>query len=80
MAKLKRLSDKGFDVRFAKKDIDWIRQEASHRRLAPTHLIGMAVFDWFGDNAQTRGPRTKQNEIILLSRFDQEIYHLIMKD
>ena len=80
MAKAKRLSDKGFDVRFAKKDIDWIQQEASHRRLAPTHLIRMAVFDWFRDNAQTREPQTKKNEIILFSRFDQEIYHLIIKN
>ena len=56
MAKPKRLSDKGFHVRFAKKGIDWIQQEASYRRLAPTHLIRMAVFDWFRDNAQTKEP------------------------
>jgi len=60
MAKPKRLSREGFHIRFAKEDIDWIRQEASHRRLAPTHLIGMAVFDWFRDNAQTKEPRTKE--------------------
>jgi len=27
MAKPKRLSDKGFHVGFAKKDVDWIQQE-----------------------------------------------------
>jgi len=60
MPKPKRLSDKGFHVRFAKKDIDWIQQEALHRRLAPTHLIRMAVFDWFRENAQTKEPQTKK--------------------
>ncbi len=43
-----------------KKDIDWIEQEALHRRLAPTHLIRMAVFDWFRDNALTKEPQTKK--------------------
>ena len=72
MAKPKRLSDKGFHVRSAKKDIDWIQQEASHRRLAPTHLIRMAVFDWFRENRQTKEPRTKKNEITLFSRFERK--------
>jgi len=40
----------------------------------------MAVFDWFRDNASTREPQTKKSEIILFSRFDEEIYHLIIKD
>jgi len=62
VAKPKRLSKEGFHVRFAKEDIDWIRQEASHRRLAPTHLIRMAVFDWFRGNAQTKEPQIKDKE------------------
>ena len=57
MPKPKRLSKEGYHVRFAKEDIDWIRQEALHRRLAPTHLIRMAVFDWFRNNAQTKEPK-----------------------
>jgi len=61
MAKPKRLSKEGFHIQFAKEDIDWIRQEASHRRLAPTHLIGMAVFDWFRENAQTKNHQTEKN-------------------
>jgi len=60
MAKPKPLSEKGFHIRFAKEDIDWIQQEASHRRLAPTHLVRMAVFDWFREDAQTKEPQTKK--------------------
>jgi len=47
-------------VAFNKKDMDWIKREASHRRLTPTHLVRMAVFDWFRRNSETKGPQTKK--------------------
>jgi hypothetical protein len=44
-------------VWWAKEDINWISQEASHRRLKRAHLIRMAVLDWLRKNAQTKEPK-----------------------
>ena len=56
----KELLEKGILTRFTKKDLTWIKQEAAHRRLTPVHLIRMAVFDWFRENAQTEEPQRKK--------------------
>lgn len=53
----KELLEEGILTRFRKKDIAWIRKEASHRRLTPVHLVRMAVFDWLRQNAQTKEPK-----------------------
>jgi len=56
--KKERLQDKNQVLtRFTEKDIAWIRQEATHRRLTPVHLIRMALFDWLRKNAQTKAPK-----------------------
>lgn len=56
MTKPKRLSEEGLHIRFAKKDMNWIEQEASHRRLTPTQLVRSAIFDWLQRNAQIEEP------------------------
>ncbi len=39
------------------KDFNWIKQEASHRRLKKAQLIRMAAIDWLRKNAQTKEPK-----------------------
>lgn len=57
MAKQKVLSKDTINIRWAQKDIDWLRREASHRRLTTTNLVRMIVFDWLRENAQTKQPK-----------------------
>ncbi len=54
MAKQKQLSQDAVLIRWAQKDIDWLRREASYRRLTTTNLVRMIVFDWLRENAQTK--------------------------
>jgi len=60
MAQDKELLTERLLVAFNKKDMGWIKREASHRRLTPTHLVRMAVFDWFRRNSETKEPQTKK--------------------
>jgi len=57
MAQDKELLTQRLLVAFNKKDMGWIKREASHRRLTPTHVVRMAVFDWFRRNAETKEPK-----------------------
>jgi len=54
MTKEKKLSEEATLIRWAKKDIAWIRCEASHRRLTTTNLIRMVMLDWLRHNAETK--------------------------
>ena len=57
MAGKKVLDMDQLNLRWAKKDIDWIRREATHRRMAGTSLVRMIVFDWLRKNAETKEPK-----------------------
>jgi len=57
MAQDKELLTERLLVAFSKKDMGWIKREASHRRLTPTHVVRMAVFDWLRRNAETKEPK-----------------------
>lgn len=57
MPRQKVLSQDAVLIRWAKKDIDWLRSEASHRRVTTTNLVRMIVFDWLRENAQTKEPK-----------------------
>ncbi len=57
MAGKKVLDMDQLNLRWAKKDIDWIRREAAHRRMSGTTLVRMIVFDWLRKNAETKEPK-----------------------
>lgn len=57
MAKPKVLQKDQLNLRWAKKDIDWIRDEAAHRRMPATSLVRMIVFEWLRKNAETKEPK-----------------------
>ena len=57
MAKPKILAKDQLNLRWAKKDIDWIRGEAAYRKMPATSLVRMIVFEWLRKNAQTKEPK-----------------------
>lgn len=53
----KEFLTEGILINFSKKDKEWIKKEASYRRLAPSYLGRMAIIDWLRRNGETKEPK-----------------------